>query len=230
VRAKAKLDSVTTVVDAKHILLRLSDSREAKEQIAFADQIVLNKTDLVSESDLKLIEARIRRLNPLAPIHRAERAGVPLEAILGRGGFDLDRILELEPEFLNPPHGEEGHVHDETCEHDHDGHDHSHHDHEHDDDIKGVALRIDRPVDPQRVTTWLNDLLARQGPDILRAKGILNVKGEDRRLVFQAVHMILEGDFQQPWREGEDRSSRMVFIGRNLDEALLRVGFQACAT
>jgi G3E family GTPase len=225
VRAKAKLDSVTTVVDAKHILLRLSDSREAKEQIAFADQIVLNKTDLVSEGDLKLIEARLRRLNPLAPIHRAERAGVPLDAILGRGGFDLDRILELEPEFLNPPHGEEGHVHDETCEHD----DHHHHDHEHDDDIKGVALRIDQPVDPQKVTAWLNDLLARQGPDILRAKGILNVKGEDRRLVFQAVHMILEGDFQQPWREGEDRSSRMVFIGRNLDEALLKVGFQACA-
>jgi G3E family GTPase len=235
VRAKAKLDSVTTVVDAKHILLRLSDSREAKEQIAFADQIVLNKTDLVSDADLKLIEARLRRLNPLAPIHRAQRSNVPLEAILGRGGFDLDRILELEPEFLNPAHGEPGHVHDEDCEHDHDGHDHhghdhpDHHDHVHDDDIKGVALRMDKPVDPQRVTQWLNDLLARQGPDILRAKGILNVRGEDRRLVFQAVHMILEGDFQGPWRAGDDRSSRMVFIGRNLDEALLRVGFESCA-
>ena len=96
VRAKAKLDSVTTVVDAKHILLRLSDSREAKEQIAFADQIVLNKADLVSEDDLRMIEARLRRLNPLAPIHRSQRSNVPLEAILGRGGFDLDRILELE--------------------------------------------------------------------------------------------------------------------------------------
>jgi G3E family GTPase len=233
VRAKAKLDSVTTVVDAKHILLRLSDSREANEQIAFADQIVLNKTDLVSEADLKLIEARLRRLNPLAPIHRAQRSNVPLDAILGRGGFDLDRILELEPEFLNPAHGEPGHVHDEDCEddhdHDHHGHDHHRHDHVHDDDIKGVALRMDKPVDPQRVTQWLNDLLARQGPDILRAKGILNVRGEDRRLVFQAVHMILEGDFQGPWRDGDDRSSRMVFIGRNLDEALLRVGFESCA-
>ena len=106
---------MTTVVDAKHILLRLSDSREAREQIAFADQIVLNKTDLVSADDLKMIEARLRRLNPLAPIHRAERSNVPLDAILGRGGFDLDRILELEPEFLNPAHGEAGHVHDETA-------------------------------------------------------------------------------------------------------------------
>src|SRR6201996_4210469 len=228
VKAKAKLDSVTTVVDAKHTLLRLSDSREAAEQIAFADQIVLNKTDLVSEDDLKMIEARLRRLNPLAPIHRAQRSNVPLEAILGRGGFDLDRILELEPEFLNPAHGEPGHVHDDDC--DHEGHDHHHHDHTHDDDIKGVALRLDQPVDPNKVTSWLNDLLARQGPDILRAKGILNVKGEDRRLVFQAVHMILEGDFQREWKAGEDRSSRMVFIGRNLDEALLRAGFQACAT
>jgi G3E family GTPase len=231
VRSKAKLDSVTTVVDAKHILLRLSDSREAKEQIAFADQIVLNKADLVSEDDLKMIEARLRRLNPLAPIHRATRSNVPLDAILGRGGFDLDRILTLEPEFLNPAHGEPGHVHDDDCDdHDHDhGHDHHHHDHEHDEDIKGVALTLDRPVDAQRITGWLNDLLARQGPDILRAKGILNVKGDERRLVFQAVHMILEGDFQRDWKPGEDRTSRMVFIGRNLDEALLRVGFQSCA-
>src|SRR5271154_2717038 len=130
VKARTVLDSVTTVVDAKHILLRLSDSREAAEQIAFADQIVLNKTDLVSADDLKMIEARLRRLNPLAPIHRAQRSNVPLEAILGRGGFDLDRILELEPEFLNPPHGEDGHVHDEHCDHDHD---HDHHGHDHHD-------------------------------------------------------------------------------------------------
>ncbi len=231
VRSKAKLDSVTTVVDAKHIDLRLNDSREAREQIAFADQIVLNKTDLVSEAELAAIEARLRRLNPLAPIHRAQRSNVPLEAILGRGGFDLDRILELEPEFLNPAHGEPGHVHDEACDdddHDHHHDGHHHHDHVHDDDIKGVSLRLDRPLDPNKVTNWLNDLLARQGPDILRAKGILDVKGEDRRLVFQAVHMILEGDFQRAWKEGEDRSSRMVFIGRNLDEALLRVGFASC--
>jgi len=232
VKAKTALDSVTTVVDAKHILLRLSDSKEAREQIAFADQIVLNKTDLVSEDDLKMIEARLRRINPLAPIHRAQRSNVPLEAILGRGGFDLERIVDLQPEFLNPAHGEAGHVHDEHCDHhDHD-HGHHHHDHDHarhDDDIKGISLRLDKPVDANKVTRWLNDLLANQGPDILRAKGILDVKGEDRRLVFQAVHMILEGDMQGPWRSEADRYSRMVFIGRNLDEAVLKAGFEACA-
>jgi G3E family GTPase len=233
VRAKAKLDSVTTVVDAKHILLRLSDSKEASEQIAFADQIVLNKVELVSADDLRMIEARIRRLNPLAPIHRATRSNVPLDAILGRGGFDLDRILDLEPHFLNPAHGEEGHVHDEHC-----GHDHGHHDHHepldntaphYADDIKGVSLRLDRPVDANKVTAWLNKLLADQGPDILRAKGIVDVKGEPKRLVFQAVHMMLEGDLQRDWTSEEERYSRMVFIGRNLDEAQLRAGFEACA-
>jgi G3E family GTPase len=247
IKAKARLDSVTTVVDAKHILLRLSDSKEAREQIAFADQIVLNKADLVSEDDLRMIEARIRRMNPLAPIHRATRSNVPLSAILGRGGFDLDRIVQLEPDFLGPAHGEAGHVHDEHCGHDHDhGHGHDHHGHDHghddqahdhsgnvaatyDDDIKGVSLRLDRPVDAQAVTKWLNDLLAEQGPDILRAKGILDVKGEDKRLVFQAVHMILEGDLQRDWKPGEERYSRMVFIGRNLDEAKLRAGFEATA-
>ncbi len=235
VKAKAKLDSVTTVVDAKHILLRLSDSKEASEQIAFADQIVLNKVDLVSDDDLRMIEARIRRLNPLAPIHRATRSNVPLDAILGRGGFDLDRILTLEPEFLNPAHGEHGHVHDEHCGHDHDHHHHDHH-HDHgntapryDEDIKGVSLRLDKPVDGQKVTAWLNQVLADQGPDILRAKGIVDVQGESKRLVFQAVHMMLEGDLQRDWKPDEDRYSRMVFIGRNLDEAQLKAGFEACA-
>ena len=161
VKARTRLDSVTAVVDAKHIMLRLGDSREAVEQIAFADQIVLNKTDLVSEDDLRHVEARIRRINPLAPIHRAQRANVPLDAILGKHSFDLERITELEPQFLNPAHGEAGHVHDEQCDADHDhGHDHGHvhdehcgHDHHHghdhnpghapsaihDDGVKGVS-------------------------------------------------------------------------------------------
>jgi G3E family GTPase len=247
VRAKAQLDSVTTVVDAKHLPLRLADSHEAVEQIAFADQIILNKTDLVTPAELAAVEAQIRRINPLAPIHRAQRSKVPLEAVLGRGGFDLERITGLAPEFLNPAHGEPGHVHDESCDHDHDhgrGHDHHHdhgnqHDHDHDHDhghdhvaeagIRGVSLTFDQPLNGTRVTNWLNALLQEQGPDILRAKGILDVAGEDRRLVFQAVHMILEGDFQRDWREGEPRFSRMVFIGRNLDEAKLKAGFEACA-
>jgi G3E family GTPase len=226
VKTRTRLDSVTTVVDAKHVNQSLEHSREAREQIAFADQIVLNKTDLVSEAELTAVEARLRRLNPLAKIHRSERSNVALDAILGRGGFDLERITALEPEFLNPGHGEPGHVHDDHCADD--GHDHHHHDHVHDDDIKGVALRAARPLDANKVSRWLNELLAAKGPDILRAKGILDVAGDERRLVFQAVHMILEGDFQRPWSDKDARESRMVFIGRDLDEAALRAGFEAC--
>jgi G3E family GTPase len=236
VRARTRLDSVTTVVDAKHLPLRLADSREAVEQIAFADQIVLNKTDLVSETELLAVEASIRRINPLAPIHRTTRSQVPLDAILGRGSFDLERITALEPEFLNPAHGEEGHVHDEHCDHDHGhdhGHDHHHHDHAPHDHaaaagIKGISLTSEKPLDGIRVTNWLNTLLQEKGVDILRAKGILDIKGESRRLVFQAVHMILEGDYQRDWKDGEPRYSRMVFIGRDLDEAAIRAGFEAC--
>ncbi|MDB5426092.1 MAG: cobW [Phenylobacterium sp.] len=226
VRAKTQLDSVTTVVDAKHLPLRLADSKEAAEQIAFADQIILNKTDLVTEAELADVERMIRRLNPLAPIHRAQRSNVPLDLVLGRGSFDLARIEQIEPDFLNPGHGEPGHVHDEDCDHDHHGHDHGH-DIEA-SGIRGVSLTTDKPLNGNRVTAWLNEVLQVQGPDILRAKGILDVAGEDRRLVFQAVHMILEGDFQGLWRDGADRSSRLVFIGRNLDEAKLRAGFEGC--
>ncbi len=230
-RSKTALDSVTTVVDAKHVELRLADSREALEQIAFADQIVLNKTDLVSEDELRAIEAHLRRLNPMAPIHRAQRSNVKLDDILGRGGFDLNRITELEPDFLRPGHDEPGHVHDENCEHDHDHHEHEHaaHDHEHDHGIRSISLKSDRPMDRRKIARWLTALTKNQGPDILRAKGIIDVKDNPRRLVFQAVHMILEGDLQREWREGEPRYSRMVFIGRNLDEAALKAGFDACA-
>lgn len=222
-KAKTNLDSVTTVVDAKHVLLRLADSREAAEQIAFADQIVLNKTDLVSDAELREVEARLRRLNPLAPIHRAQRSNVPLDAIIGRGSFDLDRIVSLEPEFLDPGHGEPGHVHDEHCDDDH-----HHHDHAHDDEIKSVSLTLGKPMDRRKISRWLTGLVAKEGQNILRAKGIIDVKDEKRRLVFQSVHMVLEGDLQREWKAKEKRLSRLVFIGRNLDAAALKAGFEAC--
>ena len=249
VKAKTRLDSVTTLVDAKHVMARLNDSKEAREQVAFADRIILNKVDLASEAELVAVEQRLRKLNPLAPITRAERADVPLDQVLGLGGFDLERILDINPEFANPAHGEAGHVHDEHCghdhgdhdhHHDHDGHDHAHHDHDHDhahgarghahnDDIKGVSLSLDRPMHGAKFTAWLDKLLGEQGQNILRAKGIIDVDGEDRRLVFQAVHMILEGDLQREWKPTERRWSRAVFIGRDLDEAALKAGFESCA-
>lgn len=260
VKAKTTLDSVTALVDAHHVMARLDDSKEAREQVAFADRIILNKTDLASPAELSAVEARLRKLNPIAPITRAERANVPLDQVLGLHGFDLERILEIQPEFVNPPHGEEGHVHDEHCGHDHHhhahDHDHDHHHHGHDhahgpnasdssdgvsesvsgarghnhaDDIKGVSLSLDRPMNGVKFTQWLDKLLGEKGQDILRAKGIINVEGEDKRLVFQAVHMILEGDLQREWGANERRWSRAVFIGRDLNEAELKAGFESCA-
>ena len=231
------LDSVTTLIDAKHILLRLADSREAVEQVAFADQIVLNKTELVDDAQLAVIEARLKKINPLAPIHRAQRANVALDKIIGRGAFSLDRILSLEADFLAPAAVE--HVHDAHCGHEHEhehehehAHEHEHehaHDHEHDSGIRSISLTSDAPFDAGRISYWLNALVASKGADILRAKGIIDVAGETRRLVFQSVHMLLEGDYQRNWRAGEARSSRIVFIGRNLDAAALEAGFRGCA-
>jgi G3E family GTPase len=205
VKEKTKLDSITTVVDAKHILLRLKDAREASEQIAFADQIILNKTDLVSADELKVVERRIRELNPLAPIHRTERCEIDLDTILGRHAFDLQRLLDIEPALLD-----------------------SEHEHTHESDISSVSLSSSKPLDGDKVTAWLRNLLAEKGQDILRAKGIIDVKGKDERLVFQAVHMVMDGDFQRAWKADEKRYSRIVFIGRNLDEAELQLGFAGC--
>jgi len=222
-QAQTVLDSITTVVDAKHILLRLADSREAQEQIAFADQLVLNKTELVSAAALNEIETRLRKLNPFVPIHRAQRSNVALDKVLGRGGFDLERITSLEPDFLNAAHGEIGHVHDEHCDHPSDAPDHAH-----DSDILSISLTSRRSMDRDKISRWLTDLVTTRGQDILRAKGIIDVSSEDRRLVFQAVHMLLEGDLQRAWRPDEPRYSRLVFIGRNLDRAALQAEFDAC--
>ena len=230
-RAATRLDSITTLVDARHVLASLADSREAVEQIAFADQIVLNKTDLADEPALQAVEAALRRINPLAPIHRALRSGVALNQVLGRGGFDLARITTLEPHFLGAPaHDEPGHVHDEHC-----GHGPSQgaeqdqpHDHSHDHSVHSVSIVLHQPLNAARVQAWLTDLLARQGANILRAKGIVDIAGDSRRMVFQSVHMLLEGDWQRPWRDGERRQTRMVFIGRGLDEAELNAGLVAC--
>jgi G3E family GTPase len=250
VKAKTSLDAVVTVVDAKHLPLRLKDSKEAEEQIAFADVVLLNKTDLVSADELASVEATIRHINPYARIVRTQRSNAPLDAVLGLGAFDLDRILSIEPDFLknNPAHGEEGHIHDEHCDHDHDhGHDHHHHDHGHDHHghghdhshdhtpaaihdvtVKSVSLSCDRPLDDRKFFAWYQTLLQQQGADILRSKGILAFKDEPRRYVVQAVHMMADGDHQRPWAEGEKRSSRLVFIGRNLDAKALEEDFRSC--
>jgi G3E family GTPase len=220
VREKTILDAVVTVADAKWLSDRLKDAPEAKNQIAFADVIVLNKTDLVSNAELAEVEARIRAINPYATLHRTERAQVKLSDVLGRGAFDLDRILEIEPEFLE----DGGHDHDHDHHHDH-GHSHGGLKHYHDEDMQSLSLRTDKPVDPTKFMPWLQDLVAKDGEKILRSKGILSFKGDDDRYVFQGVHMMLEGDHQRKWKKDEARESRLVFIGRELPEQAIRDGF-----
>jgi G3E family GTPase len=226
---KARLDAVVTVADARWLRDRLKDAPEAKNQIAFADVILVNKTDLVHPDELTEVEMRIRGINPYAKVHRTERCQVPLPEVLERNAFDLDRILDIEPEFL----AGNGHDHDHD-HHDHeDDHDH-HHDHGHglkhyhDEEMQALALKTEQPLDPDKFFPWVQDLVAKDGPNILRTKGILSFKDDPERFVFQGVHMILDGDHQRPWQEGEKRESRIIFIGRNLDEDKIRKGFEGC--
>ena len=227
VQAMARLDAVVTVADAKWLSDRLKDAPEAKNQIAFADVIVLNKTDLVDAAQLREVEARIRAINPYARLHKTQRCAVPLDAVLDRHAFNLDRILEIEPEFLTEDDGHEHHDHDH---HDH-GHEHHHHGglkHYHDEDMQSVAIAHDGDVDPQKFMPWLNDLVQREGGRILRSKGILAFKGEPKRFVFQGVHMMLDGDVQRDWKADEKRVSKVVFIGRDLPDEAIRTGFLSC--
>ncbi len=226
VQKNARLDAVVTVADAKWLSDRLRDAPEAKNQVAFADVIVLNKTDLVSKAELAEVEARIRAINPYAKLHRTERCKVALADVLERGAFDLDRILEIEPEFLE---ADDHHHHDHDHDHHHHGHEHSHGlKHYHDEDMQSLSLSSDKPLDPARFMPWLQNLVASEGQKILRSKGILAFNDDDDRYVFQGVHMMLEGDHQRPWKEGEPRHSRLVFIGRELPEAAIREGFESC--
>jgi G3E family GTPase len=226
---KTRLDAVVTVADAKWLKDRLKDAPEAKNQIAFADVILVNKTDLVDEADLQEVEARIRGINPYAKLHRTMRSEIALDQVLDRKAFDLDRILDLEPDFL---HGAD-HAHDHDHDHHHDhGHDHGHHHHGvkhyHDEEMQSIALSTDKPLNPDKFFPWIQNLVATDGPAILRSKGILSFKDDPDRFVFQGVHMILDGDHQRPWKEGEKRESRIIFIGRKLPEEKIRTGFESC--
>jgi G3E family GTPase len=205
VKKATKLDSIVTVVDAKHLSQRLNDSREAEEQIAFADLILLNKMDLVTEEEAAAVEAKIRAINPYAELVRSTKSDVPVESVVGRDSFSLERILAREPEFLS---GEDAH--------------------EHDSEVNSVSFEVSRPIDPERFNAWMTELLANKGQDLLRTKGVLAYPGENRRFAFQAVHMIADGDYISPWKEGDPRKSKIVFIGRDLNRPALRRGFEAC--
>jgi G3E family GTPase len=203
VKAQARLDAVVTVVDAKHISQHW-DAAEAVEQIAFADVILLNKTDLVTASELDNLEQRIRSINAMAKIYRTQDAQVEMNAVLGVQAFDLNRALAIDPNFL----GEEAHEHDET--------------------VGSIAITLPGALDGPQLQQWLAQLLRTQGPDIFRMKGILNIAGEANRFVFQGVHMLFDGRPDRPWQSDAERKNELVFIGRNLDAKQLTEGFKAC--
>jgi G3E family GTPase len=202
-RDKLNLDAVVTVVDAKHIWQHW-DADEAQEQIAFADVILLNKVDLVSPEQLEELEKRIRDMNAMAKIYRTQNSEVSMDALLGVQAFDLDRALEIDPNFL----GEDAHQHDES--------------------VYSIALVEQGELDGEKLNNWMGELLRTKGQDIFRMKGILNIAGEDSRFVFQGVHMLFEGKPDRLWKPGETRKNELVFIGRNLDEAQLKQEFLAC--
>jgi G3E family GTPase len=234
VRSKTKLDAVVALVDAKHLPLRLKDSREAEDQIAFADVVLLNKVDLVTPEELRDVEATIRAINPSATIHRTTRAGVALDAVLDRGAFDLKRALENDPHFLEAHDHDHDHQCGPDCGHDHHHHDHDHHHHDHghaspihDVTVQSVSLRGGE-MDQKKFFPWIEKITQMEGPNILRLKGIIAIKDDPERYVIQGVHMIVEGDHQRAWKDGEKHESRLVFIGRQLDAERLKRSFEAC--
>ncbi|MER2606959.1 MAG: GTP-binding protein [Siculibacillus sp.] len=203
VRAKTRLDAIVTVVDAKNLMARVADSPEAEDQVAFADVILLNKIDLVSADELAAVRAEIRAINPQARVVETERCAVDLTQVLDRGAFDLDRILTVEPDFLTGGH------------------------HHHDESVKSISLEAG-DMKPDAFFDWIHAETQAQGPNIRRMKGIIAFRDDPERYVVQGVHMIVEGDHQREWGADEERRTRLVFIGRDLDFAAIRAGFDAC--
>ena len=230
-----RLDAIVTVVDARHIEKQLTQTPEAKAQIAFADVLLLNKTDLVSPANLNHLESRLHHMNPLARIHRTERSRIDVARLLNLKARELTTPLD----FSTIPTGGDDHDHDHDHGHDHDHdahcqdptHDHSHGSEPHgvhDEDVRSFAFTDERPLDLKKTEAWLSELLRKQGENIYRCKGILYIKGEPKRVVFQGVQMLFEATPDRLWNIGEKRANQLVFIGKNLDEPGIRQGFLTC--
>ena len=198
------LDSILTVVDAKHAKTQLDEFHEAQEQVGFADRILMSKTDLVGEAEVKSLTERIRRMNPRAPIKPVHFGEAPIEEILDIRGFNLNAVLELDPQFLTEDH------------------------HEHHDEVESFVFRSDKPFDGDKLEQFLGGMIQVYGPDLLRYKGVLWMKGNANRVVFQGVHMMMGGDVGKPWGKGEKKSSILVFIGKKLPKDLFIAGLEQC--
>ncbi|MFT3812615.1 MAG: GTP-binding protein [Acidovorax sp.] len=229
------IDSIITLVDAKHAQQQLDDRQEARRQVGFADQIFLSKTDLVSEAEKDALIHRIKHMNPRAPIQAVHFGEVPLAQVLDLRGFNLNAKLDIDPDFLKEEDGHDHHHHDH--DHGHHHHDHEHgehcdhpHHHHHDDDVKSFVYRADRPFDPAKLEDFLGAVVNIYGPRMLRYKGVLNMQGTERKVIFQGVHQLMGSDLGPAWAEGEARQSKMVFIGIDLPQDIFRQGLDQCLT
>ena len=222
----SELDAIITVADAKWTREHLSSTSETRRQIAFADVVILNKTDLVTAPELAAVEMQIRAFNHYADILPAKNCDVPLDYLFGRHAFDLDRLQDIPLSRLHSPPADDSYAHDH---HDHAQDDHGQDDHLHDETIVSVALVHDGEVDREKFLTWFGDLVESGGANLFRCKGILAFPGEPRRFVLQAVHDIVDGILQRAWAPGERRQSKLVLIGRDLDAEALERAFASFA-
>nr|WP_297357276.1 GTP-binding protein [uncultured Caldimonas sp.] len=222
------LDSVLTLVDAKHAEQQLNDRQEARRQVGFADQIFISKTDLVDEASADALAHRLKHMNPRAPQRRVHFGEVPLSEVFDLRGFNLNAKLEIDPDFLNAEDDHDHHHHDHDHEHEHGEHcDHPHH-HHHDDDVKSFVFRADRPFNPAKLEDFLGSIVQIYGPRMLRYKGVLYMAGTDRKVIFQGVHQLMGSDLGPKWAEGEPKNSKMVFIGIDLPRDIFLQGLQQC--
>lgn len=226
------LDSILTLVDAKHAAQQLNDRQEARRQVGFADQIFISKADLVSDDDLEALKHRLKHMNPRAPMKAVHFGEVAIKDVFDLKGFNLNAKLDIDPDFLkveanDHDHGHEGHDHapGETCNHPSHQHDHDHgHHHHHDDDVKSFVYRATRPFNPAKLEDFLGAVVQVYGPRMLRYKGVLDMQGTDRKVIFQGVHQLMGSDLGPLWTEGEARESKMVFIGLDLPRDILVQG------
>jgi len=234
------LDSILTLVDAKHAAQQLNDRQEARRQVGFADQIFISKADLVSKSELEALQHRLTHMNPRAPQKVVHFGEVSLAEVFDLRGFNLNAKLDIDPDFLKE---EAPHVHDEHCGHDHDHHDHAHgencnhpshqgeghgHHHHFDDDVKSFVFKSEKPFDPAKLEDFLGAIVNVYGPRMLRYKGVLNMNGTERKVIFQGVHQLMGSDLGPVWAENEVKVSKMVFIGIDLPKDILLQGLEQC--
>ena len=220
------LDSILTLVDAVHGNQQLDDRQEARMQIGFADQIFISKTDLVDKDAVDALAARIRNMNPRAPQSRVHFGEVPLASVFDLRGFNLNAKLDIDPNFLNPEahgHDHHDHEHDEHCDHPSHGHHHAH-----DDDVKSFVFRSDKAFNPTKLEDFLSSIVQVYGPNLLRYKGVLNMKGTPRKVIFQGVHQLMGSDLGPAWAPGEKKNSKMVFIGIDLPKDIFLQGLEQC--